>query len=153
MNDISKTNTQTRLNRAMETEGIKPSEAARILGIRDNYVSMMRNSEQWPKCPAGAWEATLKWINTGQTLKEYGDKHGKVLPEQKHIELPPKVIAVKKPEPEIKPLKITAENKEKVEAAERLSKHPFFSGVHEEKQRICIDIEINLIINGKKISL
>lgn len=152
MTEIAQTQTQTRLVKAMERERLRPSEAAQIIGIMPNYISMIKNPGMWDKCPAKAWDAVLLWINSGQTLKEYAEKHGKVLPPVKpKVELPPKVIAVKKAE--IKPIEVTKENKEKVETAERLSKHPYFSGVKEEHQKICIDIEINLIINGKKITL
>lgn len=161
MNDIAKTSTKTKLISAMEREQLRPAEVARVLGIRDNYVSMMRNEKQWDHCPASAWDATLRWINSGQTLTEFGEKHGKVVPEipHKHIELPPKVVKVTEPKentmkPEdvgIKKIVVTKENKGKVEAAERLSKHPFFSG--DQHQKVSIDIEINLIINGKKITI
>lgn len=161
MTEIAQTQTQTRLVKAMEHEGLRPSEAAAIIGIMPNYISMIKNPGMWDKCPAKAWDAVLLWINSGQTLKEYAEKHGKVLPPVKpEVELPPRVIAIKsiekaerKLKSEIKDMIVTAENKDKVEAAERLSKHPYFSGVKDEHRKISIDIEINLIINGKRISL
>jgi len=152
MNDIAKTQTQTRLVKAMEHEGLRPSEAAEKLGIMANYISMIKNEKMWDKCPAKAWDAVLLWANSGQTIKEFGEKHGKVLSPEKHIELPPKVIAIKKPDNDFKSIKVTPENKDKVELDARLSNHPFFSG-KPDNQKISIDIEINLIINGKRIVL
>jgi len=148
MNDISKTQTVSRLNKAIESEGLKVVEAAACIGIRDTYISMMRNVKSWGQCPLSAWEAALAWVNSGQSLKEYQDKHGKVLPPVKHIELPPKVVAVKQPETKDVEIKIKPEAYERriKELAEKQS-------VKEERQKISIDIEINLIINGKRISL
>ena len=138
MNDISKTNTQTRLNKAIESEGLK---------INEVYVSMIRNEKFWPNCSAAAWDSVLTWINSGQSLKEYSEKHGKVLsPEKPRIELPPKVIAVKKAE-------VIPDNKKKPEITGPILTPALICETREERQKISIDIEINLIINGKKITL
>ena len=120
MNDIAKTNTQTRLNKAIESEGLKINEAAACLGIQANYISMIRNEKHWPNCSAVAWDATLNWVNSGQSLKEYSEKHGKVLPEKPHIELPPKVVTVRtvKEEPLIRVKPEVLEKRQK-ELAER----------------------------------
>lgn len=170
MNDIAKTSTKTKLISAMEREQLRPAEVARVLGIRDNYVSMMRNEKQWDHCPASAWDATLRWINSGQTLTEFGEKHGKVVPEipQKH-ELPPKVVKVEKPEQKMKQedvgvKKIVIERSDKgikIDGAKLSgniwanndSEREFKISPPEQHQKVSIDIEINLIINGKKITI
>lgn len=92
MNDISKTNIKTKLESAMEKEGLKPTETARIFGIHPNYISMIKNPATWVKCPAKAWDEVLKWVNSGQGLTEYSEKHGHVLPE-KHEPKPGTVIS------------------------------------------------------------
>jgi hypothetical protein len=126
MNDISKTQVQTRLNKAIESEGLKINDAAACLGINATYVSMIRNEKQWTKCPFAAWEEVLKWVNSGQRLKEYSEKHGKILPY--------KAEEIKREE---KPQELTSiQNKKQI-----------------ENSKVIIDIEINLIINGKKIRL
>ena len=147
MNEIAKTQTQTRLVKAMEHEGLRPSETAEKLGIMANYISMIKNQKMWDKCPAKAWDAVLTWVNSGQSLKEYGEKHGKVLPEKKY-ELPPKVVAVKQPETKDVEIKIKPEAYER-----RIKELTDKQVVKEERQKINIDIEINLIINGKRITL
>lgn len=154
MNDIARSATADKFSRAMEHEKLTKAEAGACIGFMPPQVSYIFNEKYWPRLGPSGWETLLRWVNSGQTLKEYSEKHGKVLPEKpvKHIELPPKVIAVKPAE--IKPIKVTPENKEKVETAERLSKHPYFTGEQTvNSSKICIDIEINLIINGKKITL
>ena len=88
-----------------------------------------------------SFDSVLKWVNSGQSFKEYREKHGKVVPEKKY-ELPPEIIAVK--QPEIKDVEI----KIKPEAYDWR-----IQVVKEERQKISIDIEINLIVNGKKITL
>lgn len=81
MNDIAKQNTQTRLLKAMEHEGLKTSEAAL-------YFDDQKSKDMgWMSCFRGGywhnakWSSVLTWVNFGQSLKEYSEKHGKVLPE------------------------------------------------------------------------
>lgn len=126
MNEISKTQVQTRLEKAMETEDIRSSEAAGIFGIQPNYISMIKNSNLWGNCPARVWEEVLKWVNSGQRLKEYSEKHGKILPYKAE-----EIKRKEKPQ-ELSPI----QNKKQI-----------------ENSKVIIDIEINLIINGKKIRL
>jgi hypothetical protein len=98
MNDISKTNIKTKLEKAMEAEGLKPSETARIFGIHPNYISMIRNPDTWTKCPASAWETVLIWVNSGQGLNEWSEKHGKFSP-NKYEPKPVVISKVVKVEP------------------------------------------------------
>jgi hypothetical protein len=170
MNDISKTNIQTKLVKAMAAENIGPSETARIFGIPPNYISMMKNPQAWDKCPKSAWEAVLLWINSGQGLKEYSEKHGKVLPEKKEVEehSPASVMpeekdpeqaradhyaheALKATEIAIGMPAINSEGKLSYENSER--KNERTEKINANAQKVIIDIEINLIINGKKIEM
>jgi len=124
MNDIAKTQTQTRLNKAIESEGLKINEVAECLGIKATYISMIRNEKHWPNCSAAAWESVLKWVNSGQSLKEYSEKHGKVLP-TKHSEVAKDEIeALRKNLSNYKPDTIKKEPRVKVrpEALERRQK-------------------------------
>ena len=98
MNDIYKTNIKDRLDKAMESEGLRPSETARIFGFHPNYISMMRNPDTWIKCPKSAWETVSLWINSGQSLKEYSEKHGRVIPQEQKVTDKP-VTKVETPEP------------------------------------------------------
>ena len=138
MNDIAKAQTQIRLVKAMEHESLKVVEAAQKLGILSNYISMIKNEKTWDQCPLKAWEAVLTWINSGQSLKEYGDKHGKILPE-KHIELPPKVIAVKQPEAKNMEVRV------KPEALERRERE-----IEEKKKRATKGELIDMLIQEKE---
>jgi hypothetical protein len=106
MNEIAKTNVKDRLEKAMQTEGLKPSEVAKIIGIHPNYVSMIKNPNTWEKCPGSVWDFVLLWVNSGQSLKEYFEKHGKFMPvkSEKKSDLLPKVRPVKKEKQESKPV-------------------------------------------------
>lgn len=149
MNDISKTQTISRLNKAIESEGLKIVEAAACIGIRDTYISMMRNVKSWGQCPLSAWEATLIWVNSGQSLQEYSEKHGKVLPLVKpKLELPPKVIAVKQSEingpiVKVKPEALEKKQKEFAERSKdvRPSKGQMVDMLLEEKELLKAKIE------------
>ena len=103
MNDIYKTNIKARLDQAMAGEGLRPSETARIFDVPPAYISLIRNPDTWKYCPNTAWETATLWINSGQSLKEYSLKHGRVLPQQQqstHNPVPEKPIIIEeKPEP------------------------------------------------------
>ena len=98
MNDIYKTNIRDRLDQAMAGEGLRPSETARIFDVPPAYISLMRNPDTWKYCPNTAWETATLWINSGQSLKEYSEKHGRVLPQQQQSTDKP-VTKEEKPEP------------------------------------------------------
>ncbi|MCE5225520.1 MAG: hypothetical protein LLG05_06620 [Porphyromonadaceae bacterium] len=156
MNDIAKKATADKFLRALEKEGLSKAEAGASIGFTATQVSYLFNEKYWPRLGVSYWDIVLSWVNSGQSLKEYAEKHGKVLtPDKKNMELPLKVIEVKtvKKDPEFEPVDFTSEIKDKIENTAKLVKHPYFSGAEEKFQKLRIDIEINLIINGKKITL
>ena len=55
----------------------------------------------WIKCPAKAWEAASLWVNSGQSLKEYSLKHGRVFPQQQQSTEKP-VTKEETPEPALR---------------------------------------------------
>ena len=97
MNEVFKNAVKDRITKAIDTEGLSNKAAAARIGIPDNYLSMIKNPDMWPKLPAKAWDAALKWVNSGQSLKSY---------------------TIKK---------------------------------ESTPSKLCIDLEINIVVNGKKI--
>jgi len=79
MNEIVKENIQRKLIEAMDKESLKPGQAAKFLNIIPSYISMIKNKGQWDKCPKAAWETVLLWVNTGESMKEYAEKHTEFL--------------------------------------------------------------------------
>jgi len=140
MNDTAKTNIKTRLEKAMESEGIGTNDAARILGISPTYISMIKNPNNWIKCSISGWEAVLKWVNSGQGLKEYSEKHGKV------------IIESHKPEEEKKevigePVKANVIKAEPEQVVQRMSKGMLVDMLVEEKGLLRKKIEaIDLLL-------
>jgi len=173
MNDIAKAATVDKFSRAIQAEGLGKAEAGAFIGLMPAQVSYLFNEKYWDRLGNNGFDAVLKWVNSGQSLKEYSEKHGKVLPEiapQKHIELPPKVVKVTEPkENTMKPedvgvKKIVVERSDKgikIEGAELKGniwekndpEREFKFNRTEQHQKFSLDIEINLVINGKKISL
>ena len=47
MNDITKTNIKTKLDKAIESEELMINEVAQSLGLLSQYVSMIRNEKTW----------------------------------------------------------------------------------------------------------
>jgi len=129
MNDIAKKAASEKFLAAIEKENLGKAEAGKCLNITPSEVSKILNSSYWNKLGPSTWENVLVWINSGQSLKEYSVKHGRVLPEKKPIELPPKIISVKPDkDKEWEEWLNTPEGKAKMDNAIMLSKHPFFTG-------------------------
>lgn len=133
MNDIAKENISTRLVKALEVEQLTPGNAAKIFKINPNYISMIKNQESWKKCPASGWEAVLLWINSGEKLRDYANINGIDL--NAKTERRANNIRITRPEKSVK-----------INVLE-----PCLTQT--DNQKVVIDIEINIVINGKKISL
>jgi len=118
MNEIVKANIKSRLERALITENLSTNEAATLLNVKATYLSIIKNPETWGKCGIAVWETILTWVNSGQGIREYSEKHGRVLPE-KHEPKPGTVISrvIEK-----EPVKAESTVKVKPEALERRKK-------------------------------
>ena len=122
MNDIFKSNIKARIEKAIEKEAVNQATAAQSIGIAACYVSHIKNPENWDKVPVAAWVIANKWTNSGQTLKEYAEKKGKVMPEPEGPEehSPESMFEDKEPVPEIVELKIEAGQHEYTEQVEMI---------------------------------
>lgn len=177
MNEIAKKATADKFLRALEKEQLSKAEAGACIGFSAAHVSYLLNEKYWDRLGV-YWDKILAWVNSGQSLREYSEKHGKVLPQEKPVklkittagELDPKAFPEKKKiiDPLAEALwQQSVDNvaKEKQELEEKafheeiqklkkeLDKSPLVRVPNEEVQKIRIDIEINLIINGQKIKL
>jgi len=79
--EIAKKNISEKLMKALHDESITTNGCGKLLGVNPASISMIKNPKLWGKCPTSAWEAVLKWVNSGQRLQEYGEKHGRVADE------------------------------------------------------------------------
>jgi len=156
MTDQFKEITKVKVLDAMIAEGLTNKEAADAIGIPANYLSMIKSPKMWPKCPAKAWEAALKWVNSGQTLKEYAVKHGKVRPDPEPLKEPPQEPVLRvKPEALERRLKELAE-KRKITAPLKVEKaipSPGAEFTDTARLKVCLDVEINLLVNGQKVKV
>ena len=75
INDVAKKSISDKLIKAMDLEKLTPKETAEGFGFNPCYISMIKNKDQWDKCPNKAWEAVLAWVNSGDTLHHYFSKH------------------------------------------------------------------------------
>jgi len=148
MNDIAKQSASIRLRKAMELEKITTNETARQLNIKPQYLSMALNEKTWNKLSKAAWDRILFWVNSGETLHHFKIPNGEVVLGMKKpiIELPPKEISRTKPED--KPDKITAPL-----AVEKKQPDPGQDFTDTARLKVCLDIEINLVINGQKVQI
>ena len=160
MNDIAKKATADKFLRALEKEQLSKAEAGACIGVTPGQVSCYFNEKYWAKLGIIYWDKLLAWANSGQSLKEYSEKHGKVLPAEKPVKL--KITTAGELDPKAFP-KNTIEAsdiksdpvlvKEAQKLKEQWDEAPWRRVPNEEVQKIRIDIEINLIINGQKIKL
>ena len=167
-----------KLNRAIEAEHIMLVEASRHLGTPANYLSMIRNPTQWPRCPKSGWEAVYQWYNSGQKLSEFSVQHGAVSPRQAE-ELKPEVKKVlveemkeelKKEEVRQKAInaiqeigKIVMDEVKKMPAdnisttaplaVEQALPEPGQQFTDTARMKVALDIEINLVVNGQKVQV
>jgi hypothetical protein len=154
MTDQFKEITKVKVLDAMIAEGLTNKEAAEAIGIPDNYLSMIKHPDQWPKCPAQAWVKTVNWVNSGQTLKEYAVKHGKVRPDpenQPAEELhPPKEKPQKRPSSARRRYEKVIDDYKKEQG---ITFDPTFPEAEPDTARlkVCLDVEINLLVNGQKV--
>lgn len=144
MTDQFKEITKVKVLDAMIAEGLTNKEAASAIGIPGNYLSMIKHPDQWPKCPAQAWVKTVNWVNSGQTLREYAVKHGKVRLDPE----PPQEAPQKRIEELAKERKITAPLK-----VEKAIPSPGTDFTDTARLKVCLDVEINLSVNGQKVQL
>ena len=164
MNDIAKNSTKERLERAIEKENLLAQDVAAIFGMAPSYISWIKNPKYWDKVGDHFWDKVLAWVNSGQSLKEYSQKHGKELPPDKHADkkfIDPVAEALwqksvdnvakeKEAKEKFKPVDSTPEMKDKIENAERLAKHPYFSGKKEEHRRLSAGEMVDLLLEEKK---
>ena len=155
MNEIVKANIKARLEKALVTENLSTNEAATLLHVKAAYLSIIKNPETWGKCGIAVWETILTWVNSGQGIREYSEKHGMVLPE-KHEPKPGTVISrVIEKEPvkdeaivRVKPEALERRKKELAEREpKRASKGELIDMLIEEKDLLTRKIDaINALI-------
>ncbi len=83
MNDIAKQRIVDKLFESLKLEGITQSEVAKMFHVDGSYITSMKYEKYWHFVPATTWELFIQWVNSGQRLREYCEKHGKVVPEKK----------------------------------------------------------------------
>jgi len=136
MNEIFKKSISEKLMKALHDESITTNGCGRLLGVNPTYISMIKNPKLWGKCSPATWETMLQWVNSGQRLQEYGEKHG--------VALPPKVISVK-------PIKASEVAKNEIDALHKnLSNHKS-DDVKVEQKKLSIGQMVDLLLEEKAL--
>ena len=176
MNDIAKKSISEKFTKAVQTEKLQVKDAAMAIGIMPTYASMIRNEALWGKCPIPVWDKALAWVNSGQSLKVYGEKHGHVLPAApapgvKEL-TPEKKDSLGRPyngiEEALKGRQSEWTPEERKALAESMfptkkAEKDFIQPIDPDPEvrqytesarlKVCLDIEINLVINGQKVQV
>jgi hypothetical protein len=133
MNDIAQKATADKFLSALQKEGLTKNEAGSIIGLVPAQVSYLFNEKYWSKLSNTYWDKVLAWVNSGQSLRVYSEKHGKVLQGKKDI---PPVKETKPAAPPQEPIKPIVLKKEKAEVKQepRMSKGNLIDMLIEEKE-------------------
>lgn len=173
MNEICKQSTMEKLAHTIEVEKLEnKAEIGRMLGTNGTYLSMILNKKYWAKCPKSAWEAVLNWLNSGYTLSQYvqkypapsGTKIEKSTDGKNYTEVATVPVGTKSIElPKIDKKSIEPKPDKPAEQVikEAVISHPLAVEALQSKQeftdtarlKIALDIEINLVVNGHKVSM
>jgi len=82
MNEIAKNAASDRFLKALEKESLNKNEGGTCLGLTAPQVSCLFNPKYWNRLGNAGWDKILAWVNSGQRLKEYSEKHGKTVAEK-----------------------------------------------------------------------
>ena len=83
INEICKGQCADKLLAAQKKEGLSNHEVGEVLGLAVTEISMIKNKKFWFKISEKKWEGILKWINSGERLRKYGDVPENVASEEK----------------------------------------------------------------------
>lgn len=157
MNEIAKRSAVERLHKAMELEKISTSETARQLNILPQYLSMALNEKTWDKLSKAAWDRILFWCNSGETIRHFKIPTGEAIVQswkkKSSIQLPPKVIGRIATQDEAKKIIDSVDKITAPLAVEKASPDPGQDFTDTARLKVCLDIEINLVINGQKVQV
>jgi len=84
MNDIAKKSTADRFLKAVEAEHLSKAAGGALIGLAPAQVSYLFNESYWNRLGNVYWDKVLHWVNSGVSLKTYGEKH--------HVEVDPSEI-------------------------------------------------------------
>jgi len=130
-----------RLKKAMELEKIGPSETARKLNILPVYISMALNEKYWDKLSKAAWDRILFWCNSGETIHHFKIPQGEAVVEEKK-----KAVVKKSLTTSAKSAQVEPSNEKMITPA-----GPSQDFTDTARLKVCLDIEINLVVNGQKV--
>ena len=142
--ELTKSQIQEKLKQAIDYEHLVSKEIAGAFNFSPIYISMMRNEQQWNKCPAHAWDKVGEWLTTGLTLKCYIEQNGKSRNEKPKESRPSATAGNFKKAPEVK-TEIIPDVKVQIPHP---SENPELLN---RPQKLKIELEIRLFINDKRV--
>jgi hypothetical protein len=183
MSTIDKVGIKEKLMAAIDRESLPNREAARLLNIHPCYISMIKNEKSWDGITTKVWERFNEWFQTRDLLVNFQIPEGEEIYKQKEKEVKPsgqfikgiddpmaKLLSdgIKKDKKAIKKKPSIDFSQEFLNLKEKEAEFMDFVALELEKiksqfkqpsplegirQKLAIDIEINLVINGQKVNL
>lgn len=74
LNEIAKRAISDRLIRAISKEKMTNQQVADLFEVKSAYLSMIKNSKHWGKCPISVWKKFQAWTNSGESIERYCKK-------------------------------------------------------------------------------
>lgn len=163
-----------RLKEALLAEHLYNAQAAKCLNLIPNYITMMLNHRMWDHCPAKAWNRTEEALSLGKIsefkipkgekivdgVKAYKKKGNALITATEPEKKDPQPSLEEGQEPVISPTydnyKEQCDNylktiRELLKEKEELRTIISDNTERTDPRKVSIDIEINLIINGRKV--
>ena len=150
------------LEEAIQREGLSKRDAAKALNLNPIYITMALIEKYWDSMSKGAWAGLANWHDSRCKITEYQIPEGEEIwekvqkkeqkptgiPREKKIPKSVPTISESSPAPEQnKDIKSIALK----ETKNLLNRIQDFSDT--AKLKVCLDIEINLVVNGQKIKI
>lgn len=180
MNAINKKELSTLLSQAISREEIRTGDAARFLNLNPCYITMMQNEKHWDSAGKAPWDRLILWKEQRCKISEFKIPEGEEIwiPKKQMIikdnqvpkfkEKPTKTINQDNKPPKFNydflndPTFLNIKEKEaemmdrigqEIEKIAQKFKVPAIQFADPVRQKVAIDIEINLVINGQKVQL
>lgn len=157
-----------RLKEALLAEHLYNAQAAKCLNLIPNYITMMLNKRMWDHCPAKAWTRTEEALSQGK-IAEFKIPEGEKIVDgvKSYKKKGNSLIAATEPERNEPESSHSDEDSSQHKTGRRMTEEELenlltkmgskffktFTGPETDRLKGSLDIEINLIVNGKKVQI
>lgn len=157
-----------RLKEALLAEHLYNAQAAKCLNLIPNYITMMLNHRMWDHCPAKAWTRTEEALSQGK-ISEFKIPAGEKIVDgvKGYKKKGNTLITATEQEKKVPESSHSDEDCSQHKNGRRMTEEELenlltkmgskffktFTRPETDRLKVSLDIEINLIVNGKKVQI